>query len=54
MAGSDVFRDIADGINNSFHASPGYTSGQGWDACTGLGSVNGRSLLDALTKSLGS
>jgi kumamolisin len=48
MAGSDVFRDINDGINNSFHGSLGYTSGPGWDACTGLGSVDGRSLLNAL------
>ena len=38
---SFVFRDIADGQSNSYLGSPGYVSGPGWDACTGLGVVNG-------------
>jgi hypothetical protein len=39
-----VFRDIADGQNNSWIGSPGYPCGPGWDACTGLGVVNGNAL----------
>jgi Protein of unknown function (DUF3892) len=45
QAPSDVFRDVADGVSNG---SPGYTSGPGWDACTGFGSVNGGLLREAL------
>ena len=52
LAGSRVFRDVADGANNQWSgvspASPGYTSAAGWDACTGWGSVNGVALLNAL------
>jgi kumamolisin len=43
-----VFRDIADGQSNSWSGSPGYFSGPGWDACTGLGVVNGLALKYAL------
>ena len=47
-----VFNDINDGRNNSvdpnFSDAPGYTSGPGWDACTGLGSIDGNALLDSL------
>jgi kumamolisin len=43
-----VFRDIADGQNNSWGGSPGYPCGPGWDACTGLGVVNGNALKYAL------
>jgi hypothetical protein len=43
-----VFRDIKDGGSNADDA-PGYTAGPGWDACTGLGSVNGAALMYALT-----
>jgi kumamolisin len=46
--GSAVFRDIADGVSNASGGAPGYTSGPGWDACTGLGSINGAALLHAL------
>jgi hypothetical protein len=45
--GTAVFRDIADGVSNA-NGAPGYTSGPGWDACTGLGSINSRALLRAL------
>lgn len=40
--GSKVFRDITQGNNGS------YAAGRGWDACTGLGSPNGKTLLGAL------
>jgi kumamolisin len=43
-----VFRDIADGQSNSYLGAPGYVSGPGWDACTGLGVVNGLALKYAL------
>jgi kumamolisin len=42
-----AFNDINDGVDNS-DGAPGYTSGPGWDACTGLGSINGSALLDCL------
>ncbi len=34
--------------DNSFGGSPGYPSGPGWDACTGLGRFDGGALLAAL------
>jgi hypothetical protein len=52
-----VFRDIADGRTNSVpyldfstipphvEMSPGYTSGPGWDPCTGLGVIDGAAFL---------
>lgn len=43
-----VYRDINDGISNARGGAPGYKSGPGWDACTGLGSVNGATLESAL------
>jgi hypothetical protein len=45
---SYVYRDINDGISNARGGAPGYKSGPGWDACTGLGSVNGTALMNAL------
>lgn len=42
-AGESAFRDITQGNNGSYQAGPG------WDACTGLGSPNGQSLLQALS-----
>ena len=48
LNGSVVFRDIDDGVSNASDGAPGYTSGPGWDACTGLGSINGTALLRAL------
>jgi subtilase family serine protease len=48
FAGSDVYREIADGRSNATGGAPGYTSGAGWDACTGLGSINGAALAAAL------
>jgi hypothetical protein len=51
--GTDVLRDINDGISNSVTMgtggmSPGYVSGPGWDACTGLGVLDGDALLSTL------
>lgn len=40
--GEKAFRDITQGNNGSYSAGPG------WDACTGLGSPNGQTLLSAL------
>ena len=50
LGNSGVFNDINDGANNEYFGYPGlyYTTGPGWDACTGWGSVNGRALLSAL------
>ena len=48
FAGSNVYRDINDGVSNATNGAPGYKSGPGWDACTGFGSINGTALLYAL------
>jgi len=48
LQGTRVFHDIADGISNASGGAPGYTAGPGWDACTGLGSVVGCELLEAI------
>ena len=45
FSGGVVFQDIDDGVSNATGGAPGYTSGPGWDACTGLGSINGTELL---------
>ena len=43
MAHTDgVFRDITEGTNGAYQATPG------WDACSGLGSLNGAEFLMAL------
>jgi len=42
LAGTDAFNDITVGDNGSYQADPG------WDACTGLGSPKGDTLLAAL------
>ena len=36
--------------NNSNNGIPGYPTGPGWDACTGLGSPNGMALLHAFQR----
>jgi kumamolisin len=43
-----ICEDVADGVSNATNGAPGYTSGPGWDACTGLGSINGSALLAAM------
>jgi kumamolisin len=48
-----AFRHIAGPpgpANNSFNGVTGYPAGAGWNACTGLGSVNGQALQAALAK----
>jgi hypothetical protein len=45
---SYCYHDINDGISNARGGAPGYKSGPAWDACTGLGSVNGGALETAL------
>ncbi|MEA5457188.1 S53 family peptidase [Sinomonas sp. JGH33] len=50
---SSAFRDIASGTNaiaaaDSQPGTKGYTAGQGWDACTGLGAPNGAGLAAAV------
>jgi hypothetical protein len=48
LSGLGAIRDISDGNNNALNGAPGYTAGAGWDACTGLGVINGNALLTAL------
>jgi kumamolisin len=48
LAGTDVLRNIADNRSNALNGAPGYTAVAGWDACTGLGSLNGAALLNAV------
>jgi kumamolisin len=48
LTASSVFRDVTCCGSNAFDSAPGYSVGQGWDAATGLGSLNGMMLLDAL------
>ncbi len=43
-----AFRDITSAGTNAFNGAPGYSVGVGWDATTGLGSINGETLLSAL------
>jgi hypothetical protein len=48
FAGPYVYRDIADNISNARGGAPGYKAGAGWDGCTGMGSVDGVALENAL------
>ncbi len=57
LGNTSLFRDINDAVANSSPYmksdgqrgfSPGYTSGPGWDACTGWGCIDGTELLRAL------
>jgi kumamolisin len=43
-----ICQDVDDSVNNATDGAPGYKSGPGWDACTGLGSIDGSQLLAAL------
>ncbi|MFK4444058.1 hypothetical protein ABH944_004665 [Caballeronia udeis] len=45
--GSGVFRDVSGPpgpANNSFDGTTGYPATAGWNACTGMGGVNGTAL----------
>ena len=44
---TSAFVDITKGTNQIYPA-PGYTAAAGWDACTGLGRVDGKNLLSEL------
>jgi kumamolisin len=49
---STVCRDVtatAGPADNSFNGVPGYPAGSGWDACTGLGTIDGAALLNAFS-----
>jgi kumamolisin len=53
---ASAFRDIVGPpgpANNDFDRVKGYQAGAGWDACTGLGSVNGKALQTALAAAHG-
>jgi kumamolisin len=54
--GESVFRDITVGNNlwgdSSNKAAHYYTAGVGWDACTGLGVIDGNKLRSALLRSM--
>ena len=43
-----AFRDITEGNNITTSSGKGYTAGQGWDACTGLGVADGKKLMGIL------
>lgn len=45
-AGAPAIRDITEGDNGAYPAGPG------WDACTGLGRIDGTKLLEALQESV--
>lgn len=50
---SSTFHDTSGApgpANNDFNKVKGYPARPGWDACTGLGSVNGQALQAALAK----
>jgi kumamolisin len=44
---TNAFVDITQGTNQIYPA-PGYSAGAGWDACTGLGRIDGKNLLTEL------
>jgi kumamolisin len=55
ILGSKVCKDIASPpgpLNNNFDSVKGYPCGKGWDACTGLGVVDGSKLLTSLKAGL--
>jgi kumamolisin len=43
-----TFRDTTSAGTNAYNGAPGYPVGVGWDATTGLGTINGTTLLTAL------
>ena len=46
-----AFRDMNDGVSNAASGcSPGYTAVEGWDAVTGLGSMNATNLMTAVAQ----
>ncbi len=49
VANTAAFHDIVTGNNDTTGNIGGYPAGEGWDACTGLGSPDGAKLMSALT-----
>jgi hypothetical protein len=49
FSGPYVYVDVNDGASNASGGAPGYTSGPGWNACTGFGSIVGDAMEEALT-----
>lgn len=49
LAATGVCRDITKGNNDITGNIGGYSAGQGWDACTGWGSPDGKKLLQELS-----
>jgi kumamolisin len=49
---ASAFHDITSG-NNGANGAPGYSAGENWDACTGLGSPVGNALLASLKSLIG-
>jgi len=43
-----AFHDVTKGTNAIAPNVPGYTAGPGWDACTGLGTPDGKAMLKLL------
>lgn len=46
----NAFHDITKGNNDINQVGDTYQAGPGWDACTGLGSPNGRNVIEALSQ----
>jgi kumamolisin len=43
-----MLTDVTQGTNAIEHGPPGYQAAAGWDACTGLGTPDGTSMLEKL------
>lgn len=43
-----MLTDVTKGTNAIMHGPPGYQAGDGWDACTGLGTPDGTMMLEKL------
>jgi kumamolisin len=43
-----ICQGVSDNVSNATNAAPGYSAVAGWNACTGLGSINGSALMTAL------
>lgn len=50
---TSAYRDVTSG-NNSFNGVTGYNATQGWDACTGFGSLDATTLIEYLSQSTSS
>jgi kumamolisin len=48
LTAAGICRDITEGNNDTEGLVGGYSAGQGWDACTGWGTPDGKKMLSAL------